>query len=981
MAVAGRAVSRLTRAAAALVLLTALLVGVPWALTTFVGWPLPRVLPAWSEVTDALNGASISDAVLIKSLACATWVLWALLAACFVVEGRAWLRGREAREVPLASFIQPIVRELVVSATLLVGSLRPAGSMATPTRSVPVATITLNEPAPIAARAVDAPPDAEAALQLPTCVVVPRDSLWKLAENHLGDGLRYRDIWELNQGRTFPDGRRFVDPNLIQPGWVLMMPADAIGVEATAVAPMPASPAPAPTSPTSSPTVPVTAPAAAPNAPTPTGEPTSVNGHEPAPARADHADDPDYETVPLLAGSALLAAGVIACVSRLRRRQQRNRTPGRMIQVPGADTARAEVHLRRAAVEAPYERVDLAMRVLADCLGRRKPGPCPAIAAVSVGPETIEILLTEDVNAPPGPFDVAAGGRAWTLPVAVPDDDLQPIANTQAGPAPTLVTVGTIDERSVLVDLEAGARTLVGGDPSDAEALLWTVAFDLATSNRADDVNLILVGTPPVGLDVLDRVRVVVDLDGVIDGIEAEAALLTASLSSSRHATTLDARTANPGDVLTPTVVLVASAQNGSALDRLLTAAREHQGLAVVVAGDVDGEFDRELCVEDDTLIVKPIGLRLTPAFLPPDVLTAAGDLLRVATDLGPGEQLDLDLRPALSAPGAGLTIGPNRLPLEFGADARPIVPAGHVLVRVLGPVEIVGGQQPIDRRRSVELVAYLALHPDGVDDGRLRTALWPDSAPTQAAFNETVSRARRMLGLDADGNHHVLPVDNRRYRVGPYVITDAALLEATVGGDGSVDVLRLVRGLPFEGTERGYEWAYEEGQAHRLAALIEEAGGSVGFTAIPTPGAGVGKVPSVPCATDLTRIGSRGECGPMCWRPHPTSQQCPARNAQPGGAIHQLLDMEQHDLRSTTALGWVWQPTLLTNSDSRRNGELSFSPVLWALAVRGEPCRGLTTLIIDTAAHTFAWSPAAAWESVLRAQWKRRNELRMRSF
>src|SRR5205814_1281150 len=134
----------------------------------------------------------------------------------------------------------------------------------------------------------------------------------------------------------------------------------------------------------------------------------------------------------------------------------------------------------------------------------------------------------------------------------------------------------------------------------------------------------------------------------------------------------------------------------------------------------------------------------------------------------------DLDSRPLLRPYGEGLTVGPNHVPLEFDPNGQPIAPPGHVLVRVLGPVEIVGGQQPIDRRRSIELVVYLALHPDGVDDARLRTVLWPDAAPTQGAFNETVSRARRMLGLDPDGVHHLLPVDNRRYRVGHYVVTDA---------------------------------------------------------------------------------------------------------------------------------------------------------------------------------------------------------------
>jgi hypothetical protein len=55
-------------------------------------------------------------------------------------------------------------------------------------------------------------------------------------------------------------------------------------------------------------------------------------------------------------------------------------------------------------------------------------------------------------------------------------------------------------------------------------------------------------------------------------------------------------------------------------------------------------------------------------------------------------------------------------------------------------------------------------------------------------------------------------------------VVTDASVLEEHALDGCARDALRLVRGLPFEGTDRGYEWSYEEGQAHRLAALIDEA-------------------------------------------------------------------------------------------------------------------------------------------------------------
>ncbi|HVT78730.1 MAG TPA: hypothetical protein VHD87_16945 [Acidimicrobiales bacterium] len=489
-----------------------------------------------------------------------------------------------------------------------------------------------------------------------------------------------------------------------------------------------------------------------------------------------------------------------------------------MPRLPEPKAAQAEVHLRRAAVTAPFDRLDMALRVLANCLGQRKRGPCPSLSAVSVGPEAIEILLADAVDAPMGPFAVEADGRAWTLSASVPDDEIRPIANTQAGPAPALVTIGALDERSLLIDLEASPRTLVGGDPHDAASLLWTLALDLVTSNRADDVNVILVGRPPAGFNAAGRARVFERLADVIDEIESEAAALT-EVGSAHPTTAFEARVDDASDVITPIVVLVAEPQ--AELDRLLKTAHVYRGVAVVVGGVADGDFDRELCVEADTLVLKPVGLRLTPAHLPPEVLEASGELLQVAADLEPGELLDL----RQAKPTAPLTVGPEQIPLSFDLLGEPIVPPKHVMVKVLGPVEIVGGQQPIDRRRSVELVAYLAMHPDGVDDGRLRTALWPDGAPTQAAFNETVSKARRMLGLDPQGNHHLRHVDNHRYRLGPFVFTDAALLEESIHSETWGEALRLVRGLPFESTTGGYEWAYEEGQAHRLVVLIEEAG------------------------------------------------------------------------------------------------------------------------------------------------------------
>ncbi len=53
-------------------------------------------------------------------------------------------------------------------------------------------------------------------------VVKPGDSLWQLAEEHLGDPLRWPEIFELNAGEL-AGGGTLRDPNLIHPGWRLRL--------------------------------------------------------------------------------------------------------------------------------------------------------------------------------------------------------------------------------------------------------------------------------------------------------------------------------------------------------------------------------------------------------------------------------------------------------------------------------------------------------------------------------------------------------------------------------------------------------------------------------------------------------------------------------------------------------------------------------------------------------------------------------------
>ncbi|HWS35592.1 MAG TPA: S8 family serine peptidase [Actinoplanes sp.] len=53
--------------------------------------------------------------------------------------------------------------------------------------------------------------------------------LWEIALQVLDDQRRYREIYELNRGRRQPDGLVMDDPAALRPGWILVLPWDAVG--------------------------------------------------------------------------------------------------------------------------------------------------------------------------------------------------------------------------------------------------------------------------------------------------------------------------------------------------------------------------------------------------------------------------------------------------------------------------------------------------------------------------------------------------------------------------------------------------------------------------------------------------------------------------------------------------------------------------------------------------------------------------------
>jgi hypothetical protein len=118
---------------AAVVLLLALTIGVPIALVTVVGLPLPHTMPKLSALTSQLDITAI-----LRILSVIIWLAWVQLVWCVLVEIKAAVSHAEARpRVPLAGATQSAAHRLVTAALLLFTTARSGRPTRCPPRSRP----------------------------------------------------------------------------------------------------------------------------------------------------------------------------------------------------------------------------------------------------------------------------------------------------------------------------------------------------------------------------------------------------------------------------------------------------------------------------------------------------------------------------------------------------------------------------------------------------------------------------------------------------------------------------------------------------------------------------------------------------------------------------------------------------------------------------------------------------------------------------
>ncbi|WP_084714405.1 BTAD domain-containing putative transcriptional regulator [Streptacidiphilus rugosus] len=177
-------------------------------------------VPSPSEVI-ATAEQPVDDRLLFAVLALAGWITWAVLATSVLLEVFWALRHLSA--------LRGSTGIALITARRTLGSLLIGGiliTLLTTTRMPAMDASAQGSQVSLAPTAATAPlSPARDATSPDTVNVRPGDTLWHLAQSHLGDPLRWPEIYALNQHNTETDGRTFQDPNLIYPGWSLQLPA------------------------------------------------------------------------------------------------------------------------------------------------------------------------------------------------------------------------------------------------------------------------------------------------------------------------------------------------------------------------------------------------------------------------------------------------------------------------------------------------------------------------------------------------------------------------------------------------------------------------------------------------------------------------------------------------------------------------------------------------------------------------------------
>ncbi|MFC0862352.1 BTAD domain-containing putative transcriptional regulator [Sphaerimonospora cavernae] len=693
------------RALLATAVLVALILGVPVALRALAGPLLPAHLPSLDEIGHALTHRD-DGTLFLGVVKVASWAAWAAFVVTTAVDVGYRLRGRVTPRLPGLGPAQWLSAQLISSVTLAVSSpaafivaaVPPAAVVATasvaladsaeqttappdtahePIRLAGAVHQDVASPVPSGHSSADrsgTPDQAQARLVRLTHAayqVRRGDCLWTIAQRHLGDGERYTEIVQLNQGRVMTDGARFAQPDLIHPGWVLRMPTMAKQLDKMEL-PGPdrhpghpgggpefsrphdgAIPAPSATAKAASPKSATSTRAgeragavldARPSAESPSSASPGARQAQAVPVQPEPtvvlltdgtgARNGDAAMPVAAAFAGGVAVGSLFTLARLRHAQRQSRRRGRRIALPAdPGVLRAEQELRRLAVPEARARAREALARLGGAVAATR-RDVPPVLGTRVSAETVEVLLARPSGTAPAPFTQGRSKATWRLDIgkaARPDDVTEAL--------PALLTTGHLPEgQALLVNLEHLQVAVVSGPDQLADRLLVTAATELVTAD-GPWFDVLAVGFPELEA-AGGRVRTCTDLAEAVGVLADRARELRGRLAQTEGPEDVAGRRLyDPDGDWALTVLISRDTPSADQMARLIdTVTALPGGLAALVPGGTASAPSRFALSQDDDgplLEVAPLGLAVRPHLLSIESYERLGELFTIAGDTG----------------------------------------------------------------------------------------------------------------------------------------------------------------------------------------------------------------------------------------------------------------------------------------------------------------------------------------------------------
>jgi DNA-binding SARP family transcriptional activator len=782
------------RTLARLGLLT-VLVGAPIALRLLVVSP---VIPTFKG-SDGLSGSYVPLDAVLGLLGLLSWALWAYLALAVLLHSLAIVTvslnapGQRALLAASTVLTPKVVRalvELAIGSALVTTSVAVHASSALPAVShSSFANAGSSRPGVMLFDgATIGKPERE------TYRVQPGDSLWRIAERELGSGFRWREIYRLNEGTRFFDGRSLTDPHLIYPGWVLELPK-------TGEAPVhavhqdtherrtiegPAAPnEPSPAQPTEERT-----PAS--ESPTPHAQPESDSGQDDDQTEPSPSPEPTVELPSGLLAAASFASGLLTAhlLGRLHRRRSRRLTGIGSVE-PSA-TPDLIRDLRRAGASEMAGPIEVALDAVIDGWLEQAGSWPHVIGAVESAKHVSVVLAAAGVELP-----ASSGGalsprirfaRSGRLVLAEVEGPFPPRLRRSRTPLERclLVPLGRAPDGSVVYVSITGLGS-VGVAGPNASDLIAQLVLAAATQGGSEELRLVVIG----GGEQITSLRRLPQVQTACGWQEAAPAMREVELELMRRARLflregvddIQVHLGAHSDEQLPALIIVCD-EPPEAQAGVIEAFGEQAanlGTAVLTSGATQSSARLAVhvgpSIELETDI--PLPAVLEPFLFDTSAQQEAIEVIREAYPAEPDEALgksvetvESDAPPAISVRVATPPRPAVRKERQVPPRHEPPAPAPDMMaITCLGPFEISRGDTPIRtgwKAKGRELLAYLVANPSGAPKERIIDELWPDIDPKTAGarFDRYATLVRSLARGTEDSRMYIERVGESTYRL-----------------------------------------------------------------------------------------------------------------------------------------------------------------------------------------------------------------------